>query len=222
MDYVLVQNKQTVLMGPIPWIQPRFQREINDLVDNGEKPTRYQIPTKAPEENDGYLDLGEGFEMFPVELANPPNFDPIYFQLAGPYYAYVNNYAVQSWDAVPVELWQSKNTMIEKIKALRYSKENGGITLDIQGLPVRIDTDRARRSIFTEKLTAMSETDTINWKFNEGWLTLSYSDVQTIVTSIANHVQQQFDWELQLTQQVDAVQTVEELQSIDIDGISSI
>jgi hypothetical protein len=62
MNYLLVQNKQMVILGPITWRQRFIQTEINDLIDDGELTIDYTVP--ATEQ--GYINIGDGFEIFPV------------------------------------------------------------------------------------------------------------------------------------------------------------
>jgi hypothetical protein len=51
-----------VILGPITWRQRFIQTEINDLIDDGELTIDYTVP--ATEQ--GYINIGDGFEIFPV------------------------------------------------------------------------------------------------------------------------------------------------------------
>lgn len=212
MNYLIVRNKQFVLLGPMIWRQRMFQSIINDLFDDGDITQKYDIPPIAPESN--YLDLGEGLEIFPVTSSNVPDHDTKYFELAGPYYTYKNNQASESYNVVARSLDQSKSILNGIVTNNRYIKEQAGIKLTIQGQEVTIDTARGSRDIFMQTYLAMSDTETINWKFPEAWIAVTKSDMGYIVTSGKNHIQGCFDWELEKHNEIMAATTVAELQEI--------
>lgn len=215
MNYVIVKDKQFVLLGPMPWRQRMFQREINDLVDQGEISTQYVIPPVAPESN--YMDLGEGLEIFPVMETITPNYELFYEQLAGPYYTYSNNQAFASYDAVAVPLEVTKGFIKNIVTDNRYKKEQAGIKLTIQGHEVTIDTARGSRDIFLQTYATMGDSETINWKFPEIWINVSKSDLGTIVNAGKNHIQSCFDWELSTHNEIDVASTVQELKAINLE-----
>lgn len=214
MNYVIVKDKQSVLLGPMPWRQRMFQREIDDLLDAGDISQRYIIPPVAPETN--YMNLGDGLEIFLVVNTDMPDHDPFYEQLAGPFYTYNNNEATATYNAVPVPLDISKSSLKSVVTNNRYKKEQAGIKLTIQGNEVTIDTARGSRDIFLQTYATMGESETINWKFPEMWITVTAADMALIVSSGKAHIQTCFDWELSTHNAIDAATTVEELKAIDL------
>jgi hypothetical protein len=62
----------------------------------------------------------------------------------------------------------------------------------------------------------MGVDDTVQWKFPEGWLTLTRSDLGTVVTAGSNHVQDQFVWEVNKNTEIDACATATELDAVDL------
>lgn len=220
MDQIIVKNRQSILLGPMPWRQRMFQKEIDDLFDAGDISVRYEIGPIAPESK--YLDLGEGIEIFPVVSLNVPAYDPLYEQLAGPYYTFTNNEATASYNAVPVSLEQSKGALKVVVTDNRYRKEQAGIKLTIQGNDVSIDTARGSRDIFLQTYAMMNDTETINWKFPEMWIPVTKADMGYIVSQGKAHIQNCFDWELSTHGQIDTAQTVEELKAIDLGYLTSV
>ena len=210
MSYVIVKDKQMVLLGPMGWRQRMFQNEINDLVEQGEMSVAYQIP---PVEQ-GYIDLGEGFEIFPIVESYIPDHDPIYDQLVGPFYTYADGKASSTYTTVLGDISLSKATLKSQAAAERYRKENLSTTITVQGQAMTLDTSRDNRSIFVDKLMMMGESDTVNWKFPEGWVMLTRAELQSIVLFGAAYIQAQFDWENTISSQIDAATTVEELKAI--------
>jgi len=216
MNYVIVKDKQTVLLGPMPWRQRMFQREIDDLLEAGDITERYIIFPVAPETN--YLDLGEGIEIFPVVNTNFPACDPFYEQLAGPFYTFNNNEATATYNAVSVSINQSKTALKEIVTANRYKKEQAGIKLTIQGNEVTIDTARGSRDIFFQTYATIGESETINWKFPEMWISVTAADMTLIVNSGKTHIQNCFDWELFTHNVIDAATNIEQLKTIDLEN----
>jgi hypothetical protein len=212
MNYIIVKDQQTVLLGPMPWRQRMFQREINDLLETGDITEQYTIPPIAPESN--YLALGEGLEIFPVTTSNVPAHDGIYEQLAGPYYSYANNKATETYNAVTSPLEQVKGTLKTTVTNNRYKKETGGFKITIQSTEVTVDTTREGRQIFLDTYLAMADTETINWKFPEAWIAVTKNDMEQIVFAGKTHIQSSFDWELSTHNAIDAAQTGEDLKAI--------
>jgi hypothetical protein len=50
----------------------------------------------------------------------------------------------------------------------------------------------------------MGENDTVNWKFPEGWLTLTKADLGAAVTAGVAHIQSSFDWEKAKVEEIEA------------------
>ena len=211
MKYILVQNKQTVLLGPIEW-RPRFiQSELNDLVDAGEKVTAYTIsPTET-----GYVDCGDGFEIFPIASSEGSQHDPIYQQLAGPFYMYDNNLASEVYTVFDRDISHIKESLKVVAKAERQRKQNLGTTINIGGTVVTLATSADELANFVSLLASIGE-GSVNWKFKEGFITLTKADVQSIVDTIRAYIQTQFDWEKTIGETIDAATELTSLKSITI------
>jgi len=212
MLYLLVQNKTTVLLGPMSWRQRFIQSEINDLVDAGDLSTAYQVP---PAEQ-GYVDLGDGFEIFPIVASTGTDHDPIYQALAGPYYTYDSNLASESYTVLDQSLDSVKQNLRPVVAAERYRRENAGTSVTVQDQQVTVDTSRDNRNTLVQAFLLMSETDTVNWKFPEGFLNLTYADIESVVSAGATYIQTQFNWEVDKLAEIDAAADIPALQAITI------
>jgi hypothetical protein len=211
MKYLLVQNKQTVLLGPIEW-RPRFiQSELNDLFDNGEKAAAFTISLTET----GYVDCGDGFEIFPIASSEGSAHDPIYQQLAGPFYMYDNNVASEVYTVFDRDISHVKESLKQVVKIERQRKQNLGTTINIGGTAVTLATSGDELANFVSLLTSIGE-DSVNWKFKEGFITLVKADVQSIVDTIRAYVQTQFDWEKTIGETIDASTELTSLKSITI------
>ena len=60
----------------------------------------------------------------------------------------------------------------------------------------------------------MADTDTINWKFPETWLTITKQELGYIVSQGVAYIQGCFDWEVQKNAEIDACTTLAELDAI--------
>ena len=208
MQYIIVENRQTLLLGPIPW-KPRFiQAEFDDLEIN------YQVPPVEP----GYVNLRKlnfncDIEIFPIKSVEIPEHDKIFQQLAGPFFIYnEDNTATCYYSAVESTVPLIVGALKDLTSNVRYQNEIAGTTISIQGTEIRLPTDRESKGKFYSLNVA--NIDTINWKFTEGFISLTRQDIQDIVNSITKYVQIQFDWEKQILDKIDAAATIEDLKTI--------
>ena len=205
MQYLLVENKQTVLLGPIFWRHRFIQTELDDLdID-------YTVP---PVEPNAYLKITDNIEIYPITELLTPQYDPTFEQLAGPFWNFDNQVATGHYTVVSKELDAVKNELRSLTAAERYRKEVAGVQVTVQDTTVTVDTSRDGRNIFVQKYTLMTDADTVQWKFPETWLTLTRSELGVVVAAGAAHVQSQFDWESAIVTQINSATTVDELQSI--------
>lgn len=210
MSYLLVQNKTTVLLGPIAWRQRFIQSEIDELVDQGELSTTFIVP---PVEQ-GYIDIGEGFEIFPVSLEEPA-LDLTYQHPAGPFWTYENNVAIGTYTSYNLDINIVKANLKSIAAAERYRKECLGTTATVQDTVVSLTTDRDTRGQYAELLNTVGD-GTINYKTSNNFLLLSFSDIQIIVTAVHDYIQLQFDWEKIIYDSIDTATTIDELKEIEI------
>lgn len=208
MNYLLVQNQQTVLLGPINWRQRFIQTEINDLVDAGELSTTYYIP--ATEQ--GYINIGEGFEIFPVELTTPA-IDFTYQHLAGPFWTYTNNIAIGTYTSYDLDIDTVKSNLKSIAATERYRKQNLGTTITVANTTFSVGTDVNTINQFIS-LASVTGNNTINYKCANGFISVTGTDIQSIADQIHNYVQTQFNWELDIITQINAAAGIPTLQSI--------
>jgi len=100
--------------------------------------------------------------------------------------------------------------------AYRYELEVAGTTATVQDTEVTLSTKREDREVFAQRHALMGDSDTVSWKFAEGWLTLSKTDVATLANAINTHVQTQFDWEVSKNTAIDAAADLAALDTIEI------
>jgi hypothetical protein len=208
-DYIIVQNRETVLLGPMSWRQRMFQNEINELIDNGELTINYEVPPAEV----GYVDLGDNVEIFPVEML-VTEYDPNFESLSGPFWTFDNNVATGSYTKQDGDIALIKGNLKNILASIRYTKEQTPFVTTVQNTEVTVDASRENRNIFVQKYQFMADNDTVEWKFPEGWLTLTKQELGSLVITGATFIQQQFDWEKGYADQIDAATTIAELKTI--------
>lgn len=221
MQFIISQNKQTVILGPVDWKSRFIQSEFDELYENGDISFQYKVP---PVEQ-GYLNVGEGYEIFPITDIISPDIDTNFEQPIGPFYTYsqptdesgntINTWvSTATYEKTDRSISEIKSTVKSVAASLRYTKENAGTKVNVQNTMVTVDTSREGRAIFVQAYTTMSDTDVIGWKFPEGWLNLSKGDLGICVNSGVAYVQSQFAWEQNIDDQVDNAVTIDELKTI--------
>lgn len=204
MAFLLVENRQSVLLGPMDWRQRFFQGELDDLeVD-------YQLPPILT----GYLQINDELEIFTVVEIAVPDHDPIFEHLAGPTWTYDNGEARGVYTKQDIDISTIKSNLKNIAAAERYRRENVPTTVTVQDIEVTLDVSRDNRNIFLQKLMMMGDTDTVGWKFPEMWLTLTKAELSSVIIAGAAYIQAQFDWEKSVADSIDSAATVDDLKAI--------
>lgn len=101
-----------------------------------------------------------------------------------------------------------------KIAAARYQAETGGVTVS----GATIDTDRDSQALITgAALAAVIDGNySLNWKTESGFVHLTAPEIIAVAQAVRAHVQACFDREAELVALVDAAETAEDLDTIDI------
>jgi hypothetical protein len=212
MNYLLVQNQTTVILGPMPWKQRFIQSEITQLIEDGVLSVNFTVP--ATEQ--GYINIGDGFEIFPC-IVNTPDIDYNYQYLIGPTWSYTGNIATGSYTVGNTDISIVKSNLKNIVATERYSKQNQGTTVTVANTTFFVDTDTNTLNQFVSLANATG-TNTINYKSPVGFISVTGADIQSIVDQINAHIQEQFNWEMTMGQTIDAASDVTALQLIKITG----
>jgi len=173
------------------------------------------LPGEQPEELPFVID--DDTYITNAVVVSEPEFDPMVEYLRGPLFDTTKDPVELSYELQDHPIEHARNQYKEVVAAKRYEKEISGTTTTVQGTEVSISTSRDGRAVHTQKYLSMSDTDTVNWKFPEGWLELSKTDLKSVIDAIETHVQTAFDWEKNLNDEIDIASTKTELQSIVIE-----
>jgi hypothetical protein len=202
---VIYENR--VIVGPMAWNRAIFQ---GSLAKQG---VHTQLPRVVPEQLP--LVINEQASIMGVEEIRP-EFNPYVEYLYGPLWNILPDRAQATYavydSPIPAARFNLKQLTAEE----RYRREVAGVTHEVQGTPVTLDTSRDGKNIFVQTLALMTDDQIINWKFPECWLPLTKPDLASCVAAGAAHIQAAFDWEKQISDQIDAAETKAELLAIEI------
>jgi hypothetical protein len=200
--YALVY-KNNIIVGPKSWDKGFFEFALKR-----KKIEIDSIPIK-PTPVLPYV-INEDTKIYPVEFVMD-NINPLYQYHRGPLWEIKDDIVIASYEIIETDLEAVKNNFKEFLAIERYTKEVSGTKITVQDTEVTIDTSRDGRNIFVQKFMLMTDTDIVNWKFPEKWLQLTKSEFGEVIAAGAAHIQSAFDWEREISEQIDAEISVADL-----------
>jgi hypothetical protein len=202
--YILVEKQTTVLLGPSFWRHRFFQSELDDLeVDFALSPT----------DPDGYIKINDDLEIFPIVTEKAPSYDPLYETLVGPFYEYINNEAHEEYHSKELDTNSIRQNLKQIAKVERVRKQGLGTTTNIGNVTIQIATDIDTQNKYISLANAAGS-NTINYKSNAGFITLTGSDLLNLANVIHDYTQTQFDWEKSICDTIDTTETIEDFKKI--------
>lgn len=205
MNFIITQNGN-VQLGPKPWNKYSFESELEDL----------GVPTVLPVSNSDFMSISADVKIYPVVIDDAFTINSKIQQPSGPFYNFTADSASGYYIAVdkPIEIVKSELKGI--VAGVRYKKEVKGTTAVIQGQTLTIDTMRGTRDVFVQQYLLLDNAATVQWKFPEGWLTLTKSDLGIAVAAGVAHVQDAFVWEAAKVTEIENCTTLAQLDLIDL------
>ena len=208
MKYVLI-NDNFVINGPRTWNARSFESTLDDDLE-----ITLKLPLQKTDEEPIIID--ENTRILAAQLVYPGHNEKIEY-LHGPFWDYSDDFATGTFQILPKDIDWVKSNLYQQVADIRYSREISGANTTIQNTTVTIDTSRGNRDIFVQKYLLMGENDTVQWKFPEGWLTITKAELGSVVDAGVKHVQSQFDWEVTKSTEINNCVTLEELDAIKLE-----
>lgn len=202
-----VVYKNRVLTGPMDWNRGIFQGALS------KQGVTQTLPRVAPAEMP-YV-VNEDATIFTV-VENRPTMNPMVEYYYGPLWDITPTEVIANYDVVDSPLDAAKMNFVAYAAEERWKRETAGVNHTLQGQTVWIDTSREGRAIFMQALTLMNDTQTMNWKFPQGWFVMSKTDLADVVSAGASYVESCFNWEKSIDDQIQAATTKQELLDIQI------
>jgi hypothetical protein len=209
--YVL-ENNNYVINGPRTWNYRSFESTLEEDLE-----IEYKLPLSKTDEE--IITIDENTHIYPARYEYP-NYNQKIEYLYGPFWDFSTGTAIGTFEVLPIQVEFIKQNLKQKVAINRYIKENAGTKVTIQDTEVSIDTSRENRNIFVQKYLLMNESDTVQWKFPEGWKTLTKEELGLVVSTGATYIQEQFDWEVSKGIEIDSKETAEELDLVDVGGLT--
>lgn len=200
-------HKERVMVGPMDWNRALFDGALEKL-----KIVK-QLSRNAPPANELPLIIDEDTAIYPVEF-NYPDYNKTTQYLEGPYWTFADGKATAGYLVKDQPVDFIKVALKAQAADERYRKELSGTTVTIQGTVIALSTARDGRDSFAQKLVLMGDSDTLRWKFTEGWFTLNKTEVASVANAISAHVQSAFDWESAKCDEIESKTTAEELDAV--------
>lgn len=212
MKYVITDHNQQgfVLLGPIDWRPSYISAILSDEYDE-EINVSFADEQKIPYDVIPYVKVRKCIETY-------ENINPKIEKLNGPFWSYDDSnseyQAVAAWTKGDKDIDLVKTELKSVAASIRWDNENKGTKLTVQSTEVWCDTSRANRGIYNQKYTTLNDGDMINWKFGNTWLNISKSDLKILMDAVNNYIQSCFDWESNISSQIDACTDLMSLDSI--------
>lgn len=204
--YILLQNNQ-LLLGPVPYNKKRFESTIEDDLD-----ISITLPTQITEP---YTNEEHDIDIYPVINQTQESFNPKTQRLNGPFWTFTEAGAIANYVAEDLPVDAVKNMLKDVIADQRWRVENAGVDILVGGETYTFPTDKTTRADLNTHINA--GTVTVNFKINrEVIVSLSQTDLVTVLSEIMGHVQAAFDWELSKFSEIDACESLTELDSVEL------
>jgi hypothetical protein len=207
--YALI-HKDVVISGPRDWNNAFFTFILIDKGVHFDTP----IPRIAADENP-YI-INDDTKIVRAEIIQE-KLNPLVEYYQGPTWELFEDKAIAHYDVIDTPIEFARNNFKDLISAKRYDKEVRGTKTMIQSTEVSLDTSRDGRNIFLQKYSLMDDTDIVNWKFPEAWLTITKSELGQCVAAGAKYIQSCFDWEKNYSVRIEAATTKAQLLQIEQD-----
>jgi hypothetical protein len=205
--YVL-ENNNYVINGPREWNYRSFESTLEEDLE-----IEYKLPTSKNDEE--IITIDENTHIYPARYDYPTYNQKIEY-IHGPFWDFSTGIAIGTFEVLRKPIEDIRVNLKQKVAANRYTKEIAGTKITMHDTEVTIDTSRDARNIFIQQLMLMEDTATVQWKFPEGWLTLTKSELGLVVLTGAAYIQAQFEWEVAKGIEIDTTETAEELDLIDV------
>ena len=200
-----VVYKDRVIVGPMEWNRGLYE---GSLKKHGVSNT---LPRIAPEQLP-YV-VNDDAKIMLVEEVRP-TINPMVQYYHGPHWDVSSDTAVATYQVHDTDIESARNNFRQLAAEERWKKEVAGTTVTINDIAVTVDTTRENRGLYIQQYSIMDEDDTINWKFSEAWLSIGKTEVKQIVDAIGSHIQQLFDWEAAINNQINQATTNQQLVDI--------
>lgn len=210
MSIALIKNNN-VILGPMPWNYFLFKEELEKVGIN-----YTNLPQETP--SDLPLVFENGVKIVTVNRIIPDHHSELQF-LTGPTWNFEVNpvEATYGIDDYPIEY--SKVLLKSILSNRRAEKINSTtITFSHQDKTLRFDLKDESRNYLYSLLSSMQDNTSINFKSKSTdgkiFVTMTKNELQLVCNALNNEVQNFFDWEKGIYDQIEAAPDLQTLINI--------
>lgn len=210
--YILVFNNN-VILGPVRWSRSRFETALMEELELDQLESSF--PDKEPAgvvfyQSNVYPGM---IKIFPVLQGEDLNYNDRTEMLNGPFWTFTDTHAISHFRPVTLPLESAKQRLKDRIAAMRWSKQNAGVTVSIRGSNIKFPSDKEMCNVLQSYIS--SDINTVNWKLEkDNWITLDRSDLNNIHSSIVSHINRVFEEEKKIAEMIDGSATHRDLLRI--------
>jgi hypothetical protein len=170
-----------------------------------------EVEVTLPQKNTDPYTVNSEIVILPARYTHE-EFNSVTQKHNGPFWTITSTEAVGNFVTLDKDLDHVKSELKQLIADKRWTTEVNGIKVTFNGVEYSVDTSREGRKVYIEQLQMNSSS--YDWKFNEGYVTLTNSDLQSVVNSINQHLQSCFAEERTRISTIDSKTTLEDLQTL--------
>lgn len=204
--FVVTDENNNILIGPINWSPAMISHVIESRT--GEEvtifPSDYQRVPFSPV---------EGIKIRNAIVVDPGH-DEMFSDLRGPSWSFTEDTGTATYAAVDKDIRFAKTHLKDFIASLRWTKEHSFFDVTIKDDKFTLSTDRDKRSVYFQKFMVMDDDEVASFKIDNKWYNFTKADLKTIIKAIDGKVQECFDWESSIGEEIDNSTTKEQLISI--------
>jgi hypothetical protein len=218
-EYLLVFDDEPTdplkIWGPMTW---NSERANNGLKERGVED--YAFPVDIIMYQKGLLPktnsvVNERTKLYRVEYTDQPELNPIFQYHEGLSWVTDSGKAVGTYFVIDRTLDDAKKEVVYRVEQKSAEQQNSGVDVVVQGKTIEARTDLGTRVSLTQQWLMAEENNSIKCKLNAfDWVTVSKSELKTIIDQLNAHIQLFLDQESGIVEQVNACGTIEELQEI--------
>jgi hypothetical protein len=219
-EYLIVfddeANNPLKILGPMKWNSESANRGLKERgVHDHEFPSDIIIYQRELLPIDIPIIVTDRVKIFKVEFTEQPVLDDIFQYHEGISWVTDSGKAVGTYFVIDRKLNDAKEEFVYRVEQKSAQEQNNGVDIVVQGKTIKSKTDLGTRVSLTQQWLMAGEDDSIKCKLNTfDWVTVSKSELKSIIDQLNAHIQSVLDLESGIVGQVNTCDTIEELKEI--------
>jgi hypothetical protein len=215
--YIIKENDR-VFYGPKIWDKQELQSSIFERLN-------INFPLQWANPNEKVIKVNDVVSIMPVIFRSDPTHNKRSQKLDGPFYDYTDTHAEQYYTIIDATLEQAKNVCLSAVEQARREMVDNGVVVTILGNEYLIKTKIYNRNNYSfgipgnwkmERIDLTDGSNALNvYQTETVWVSLTQENLDHITSEIKSFIQQQFDTEKTMKDNITALTTMEEIISFE-------